>query len=53
MKKINLETIVYFLAMALFFKSAFDHKETFFFEGLFFVLAGVSSGYFLYIKIKN
>ena len=33
MKKITLETIVYFLAMALFFKSAFDHKETFFFEG--------------------
>jgi len=53
MKKINLETIVFFLAMAFSFKNAIDHKETFFFEGLFFVLAGVSSGYFLYKKIKN
>jgi hypothetical protein len=34
MKKINLETIVYFLAMAFSFKNAFDHIETFFFEGL-------------------
>ena len=53
MKKVTLETIVYFLATVAFIKSAFDHKETFFFEGLFFVLAGVSSGYFLYKKIKN
>ena len=53
MKKINLEIIVYFLALVVFFKSAFEHKETFFFEGLFFVLAGVSSGYFLYKRLKG
>ena len=33
MKKINLETIVFFLAMAFSFKNAIDHIETFFLKG--------------------
>ena len=53
MKKVTLETIVYFLAMAFSFKNAIQHIETFFFEGLFDVAFAVMFGYFLYKKIKN
>ena len=53
MKKINLETIVFFLAMAFSFKNAIDHIENFFFEGLLDVAFAVMFGYFLYKKIKN
>ena len=53
MKKINLETIVHFLAMLAFCKRAFDHRETFFFEGLLDIAFVMMVGYFLFKKIKN
>ena len=52
MKKVTLETIVYFLAMAFSFKNAIEHIETFFFEGLLDFAFAVMFGYFLYKKMK-
>ena len=49
MKKVTLETIVYFLAMAFSFKNAIKHIETFFFEGLLDFAFAVMFGYFLYM----